>query len=225
MKKFNIALDGPSGAGKSSIADQLAEIYQMKHLDTGAMYRAISWLLNQEKIDPENDLAIENALKSAVLDLPEDGRVIINGIDVSEIIRTPEVSMLASLYASKAPVRQKMVELQQKIASRQGFIVDGRDICDVVLPDALVKIYLDASADARAKRRYLQDLENGKSVEYEEVLRQIEQRDYQDRHRAISPLKISDQAVVIDSSQLNIEQTVAKACKVVNERLKKEGLL
>lgn len=151
--------------------------------------------------------------------------MIINGIDVSEIIRTPEVSMLASLYASKAPVRQKMVELQQKIASRQGFIVDGRDICDVVLPDALVKIYLDASADARAKRRYLQDLENGKSVEYEEVLRQIEQRDYQDRHRAISPLKISDEAVVIDSSQLNIEQTVAKACEVVNETQERRSFM
>ncbi len=225
MKKFNIALDGPSGAGKSSVADLLAAKYDMKHLDTGAMYRALSWLLNREKISLEDEKKLQEALDKVVLDLPADGRVIINGQDVTSLIRTPEVSMLASRYASSGLVRKKMVELQQQITARKGFIVDGRDICDVVLPDAEVKIYLDASPEARARRRYLQDLESGKQVSYEQVLSSICARDEQDRNRPVSPLTISDQAVVVDSSDLSLDETVSAISKIVSESLKKEGLL
>lgn len=225
MKKFNIALDGPSGAGKSSVADRLAVHYDMKHLDTGAMYRAISWLLDQSGIGPENESGVEAVLKDIDLKMPEGQEVWINGNDVTELIRTPQVSMLASRYASLPAVRRKMVSLQQQIASEKGYIVDGRDICDVVLPDAEVKIYLDASPEARARRRYLQDQQAGKDVVYEQVLADIEKRDLQDRNRDVSPLRISEQAVLVDSSDLNLDQTVSEICRIADQMLEKEGLL
>ncbi len=225
MKKFNIALDGPSGAGKSSVADRLAAHYDMKHLDTGAMYRALSWLLNQAGIEPDNTSGIEETLKNIDLKMPEGQEVWINGNNVTELIRTPRVSMLASRYASLPAVRQKMVSLQQQIASEKGYIVDGRDICDVVLPDAEVKIYLDASPEARAKRRYLQDQQAGKDVVYEQVLADIEKRDLQDRNREVSPLRVSEQAVLVDSSDLDLDQTVSEICRIADQMLEKEGLL
>lgn len=224
MKKFNIALDGPSGAGKSSMADLLAEKYNLRHLDTGAMYRAAGWYLNSIGVKPD-DPGFADAVSRIQIEMPDDGRVIVNGIDVTSTIRKPEVSKLASLYASAPAMREKMVDLQQKIAASQGFIVDGRDICDVVLPDAPVKIYLDASPEARAERRLRQDQEKGIEITYEQVLKDIEARDEQDRNREVSPLRISKDAVVLDSGHLTIEQTLKALEEIVNSSLKKEGLL
>lgn len=225
MKKFNIALDGPSGAGKSTLADRLAAHYGMVHLDTGAMYRAVSWYLNQQNIPADREDAVKKALESVSLDMEPDGAVIINGTDVTKTIRQPEVSLMASTYASIPAVRTKMVELQQKIAAKKGYILDGRDICEVVLPDAEVKMYLDASPEARARRRTLQDQEAGKDVNYEQVLKEIEKRDYQDSHREVSPLKVSKDATVVDSSDLTLEQTEQKMIEICEKALLKEGLV
>lgn len=218
MKRINVAIDGPSGVGKSSAADLIAEKYGMSHLDTGSMYRAAAYALHQAGIEPVQNTQLEQALKNLDLDV-KDGHVYIDGQDVSGLIRTPEVSLMASQYSALPAVRSYLVAMQQKIAARKGFILDGRDICDVVLPDAEVKIYLDASAQARAQRRYKQDLEAGKSVSYEQVLKDIEARDYQDSTRAVSPLRISKQAVVVDSSSLNLQQTADAISRIVDQAL------
>lgn len=223
MEKINIALDGPSGVGKSSAADLLAERFGLVHLDTGAMYRAIGYALDRENILPQESPQLEKALENLHLTMEGD-KVFLNGEDVSEVIRTPEVSMLASKYSAVPSIRRKLVSLQQQIAADKGYILDGRDICDVVLPDAEVKIFLNASARARAQRRYLQDLQKGKQVEFEQVFKEIEERDLQDRTRSVSPLKISEQAVVVDSSDMNLEETVDAMSDIVSKALKRGTL-
>lgn len=218
MRKFNVALDGPSGAGKSTAADLLGERLHLHHLDTGAMYRAIAYGLNAAGIAPQESEALSNALTTMDLEV-QDQNILLNGQDLTREIRTPEMSRLASLYSALPSVRKHLVAMQQKIASKKGYILDGRDICDVVLPDAEVKIYLDASVEARARRRLLQDLEKGKDVTYEEVFKDIEARDLQDRTRAVSPLRISRQASLLDSSNLTLEQTVDAMEALVLESL------
>ena len=220
MKKFNVALDGPSGVGKSSAADGLAERFGLTHIDTGAMYRAIALGMHERQIEPEESQALQNALDALELRLEGD-KIFLNGKDVSGQIRTPLISNLASTYSALPSVRKKLVAMQQQIASQKGFILDGRDICDVVLPEAELKIYLDASAKARAMRRYLQDKEKGLKVDFEDVLHQIEARDEQDRSRSVSPLKISEQAEVIDSSDMNLEQTIEAMASHIEKVLQK----
>ena len=223
MKKFNIALDGPSGVGKSSAADGLAARYGLTHIDTGAMYRAIALGMQEKGIEPKESRELTEALNGLEVKLEGD-QIFLNGNNVSSQIRTPLISNLASVYSAIPSVRRKLVALQQEIASEKGYILDGRDICDVVLPDAEVKIYLDASAQARAMRRYLQDKNKGLDVDYEDVLSQIQQRDEQDRTRAVSPLKISADAEVIDSSELNLEQTIEALAAHVEKTLQKGAL-
>lgn len=218
MSTFNIALDGPSGVGKSTTADLLAERFGLHHLDTGAMYRAIGYGLHQKKIDPAESPALQQALDQMHLEV-NGQQICLDGQDVTEIIRTPQVSLLASQYSALPSVRRRLVAMQQAIAAHKGYILDGRDICDVVLPDAEVKLYLDASTQARARRRYLQDTEKGKQVTFEEVCQDIEARDLQDRSRTVSPLRISENATVIDSSDLTLEQTVEKMAEVIRQTL------
>ncbi len=221
MNSFNIAIDGPSGAGKSSLADALAAQYGLIHLDTGAMYRAVALALHQQNIPPYSSELLKQALDSIVLDMSQKDKVLLNQEDVSQVIRTPEVSQLASQYSALPEVRQKLVMLQQQIAAPKGFIVDGRDICDVVLPDAEVKIYLDAAPEARAKRRMIQDAQKGKSLPYEVVLQDILQRDERDMNRKENPLKKSKQATLVDSSHLNFDETLAALKRVVEDSLAK----
>lgn len=217
---FNIALDGPAGAGKSSVADALAKHYGLIHLDTGAMYRGAALYLSGLDIEPKEGEELEKALENMDMHF-ENGDLIINGHNVAGKIRRPEVSRLASLYSALKPVRKRLVALQQKIAADKGYIVDGRDICDVVLPDAEVKLYLDASARARAMRRMKQDEEKGISQKFEDVLKDIEERDYRDMHRKESPLKVSEEAVVIDTSNLNLEQSIQAIEQAVQAALEK----
>ena len=218
MKKFNIAIDGPSGVGKSTISDRLAQILNMRHLDTGAMYRCVAYYLKQENTDIENEQELLEALNQIHIRFNED-QVILNDMDVSKEIRTNDISMYASKTSALPAVRKKLVDLQQEIAKEKGYIVDGRDICTVVLPDAEVKLYLDASAKARADRRYKEYVSKNIEIDYQKVYDDIVQRDYQDSHREISPLKKADDAVVIDTSDLDIDQVLQRALEIVKENI------
>lgn len=217
MKSFNVAVDGPSGVGKSSISDAIAHKYGLIHLDTGAMYRAVALALDEQGIEPAESQELQDALNQIDLVL-NDKQVLLNGQDVTAQIRQPHVSMLASSYSALPSVRRFLVASQQKIAARKGFILDGRDICDVVLPDAEVKLYLDASAKARANRRCLQLEQAGITEPFEKILEEIELRDLKDRTRKTDPLKISDNAVVIDTSNLSLEQVIDLVSGVIERR-------
>lgn len=222
MKKINVAIDGTSGVGKSSIADLLADKYGMIHLDTGAMYRAVALAIMESGIDLADEKAIEELLEKAVINFDEEGKIHLNGKDVSKKIREDKVSLFASKTAALAPVRKHLVKLQQQITKNKGYIVDGRDICEVVLPDAEVKVFMAASAKARAMRRYKQNLEAGMQADYETIYQDIVKRDEQDSTRAISPLKKAEDAALVDTSDLNIEQVV-DALSVLIDHALEEG--
>ena len=214
--KINIAIDGPSGAGKSTISDMLADKLSYIHLDTGAMYRTLAYLTLEKGygLNEEDKIVslIDNDFK---LDMRNDGTIYCNGIDVTKKIRTNEISMAASDISKLNGVRKGLVKAQKEIAKDGGYIVDGRDICEVVLPDAKVKIYLTANPEDRARRRVLQNKEKGIDSDYESILEDIKKRDYQDMHREFSPLKKADDAILIDSSNLNIEEVVDKILEIV----------
>ena len=182
---INIAIDGPSGVGKSTIADRVAESLHMVHLDTGAMYRCVAYYLVSHQIDLSDSQALDQALDSIHISF-QGKQVFLNDVDVSKEIRTNEISMFTSKVATNPSVRKKMVTLQQEVAKDKGYILDGRDICTVVLPDAEVKIYMDASAKARAERRYKEYISQGIQADYETIYQDIVARDYQDSHREIS---------------------------------------
>ena len=217
--KINIAIDGPSAAGKSTIADLLAEKLGYNHLDTGAMYRAVGYNCKLKGIKDDDEKNIVSMIENMDLQMLLDGRVILDGNDVSSVIRTNEVSMLASNVSKLQGVRAALVAMQQKICKEGGYILDGRDIGTVVLKDAPVKIFMIASADARAKRRVLQDKEKGIEEDYETILKDIEARDYQDSHRANSPLKKADDAIEIDTSNMTLEEAFNRVLEIVEEKL------
>ncbi len=207
MSNFNIAIDGPSGVGKSTIADKLAEQLGMKHLDTGAMYRCVTYYMLQNNVDTQDEQALQDALNHIQIEFIDD-KVFLNKEDVTTQIRTNEISMATSKVASIPLVRKHLVVLQQETTKNKGFIVDGRDICSVVLPDAEVKIYMDASAKARADRRYNEYVSKNIEADYQEIYDDIIKRDYQDSHREISPLKKADDATLVDTSDLSIDEVV-----------------
>lgn len=220
---FNIAIDGPAGAGKSTIAKTLAKNLGFIYVDTGALYRAVSLFMQSRGITTDDTEAVQAALRSADIELRfVDGaqRVYLNGQDVSEDIRTPEVSAAASAFSAIPAVREFLFHLQQSIAAENDCIMDGRDIGTVVLPDADLKIFLTATAEDRAMRRHLQFLEQGIASSYEEVLADQKQRDYQDTHREISPLKAADDAIVVDTTGNEFEQSVSILMNLIKENLK-----
>ncbi|MGN8809030.1 (d)CMP kinase [Absicoccus porci] len=212
--KINIAIDGTSGVGKSTIADIVAQKLDMTHLDTGAMYRCVAYYLVSNHVDIQDPTALEKALHDIHIRF-DDKVVYLNDVDVSKAIRTNKISMATSKVAALEPVRKKMVALQQEIAKEKGYILDGRDICTVVLPDAEVKIFMSASPSARADRRYKEYINQGIDADYDEILHDIEQRDYQDSHRAISPLKKAEDATEIDTSNMGIQQVVEAVLKLI----------
>lgn len=220
---FNIAIDGPAGAGKSSIAQAVAKEIGFIYVDTGALYRAVALFILESHIDPENRDAVGEALPSADIEIRfEDGqqRVFLNGTDVSERVRLPEVSAAASKVSAIPAVRTYLFELQQSMGREHDCIMDGRDIGTVVLPNAGLKIFLTASAEERAKRRYLQLREKGVDAAYEDILDDQKKRDYQDTHRAVSPLRAADDAIVLDTTSMTFEEVTESIEKLAKERLK-----
>lgn len=219
---YNIAIDGPAGAGKSTIAKAFAKDMGFIYVDTGAMYRAMGMYFNNAGIKPEELDKIEEGCKNVDVSITyENGKQLVwlNGEDVSEKIRTEEAGGWASTYAVIPMVREKLVQLQQKLATTANIVMDGRDIGTVVLPNADLKIYLTASVKERASRRYKELIEKGLDVTIEEIEKEIEERDYRDMHREVSPLKQAEDAIVVDTSQMNIEQA-AKAIKDLFEEHK-----
>ena len=212
MKKINIAIDGPSGVGKSTIADIVAEKLGMKHLDTGAMYRCVAYKTLKDNMDIHDENAMSDLMDSIDIHFDEENHVYLDGEDVSKEIRMNDVSMQASKTSQLAIVRKKLVNLQQKVCASKGFIVDGRDICSVVLPDAEVKIFMSASSKAR---RYDEYISKGINADYETIYQDIVARDYQDTHREISPLQKTEDAIEIDTSNLTIDEVVSKVLEIV----------
>ena len=219
--RFSIAIDGPAGAGKSTIAKNLSKELGVIYVDTGAMYRAMALYLIREGVSAEDIAAISEKCASADISIDfEDGvqQVILNGENVSSLIRTEEVSAMASKSSANADVRTKLVELQQKLASEKSVVMDGRDIGTVVLPHAEVKIYLTASSAVRAKRRYDELIAKGEQCDLAQIEADIIERDHRDMTREISPLKQADDAVPVDTSDMNIEEVTGALLKIVREK-------
>ena len=219
MKKINIAIDGPSAAGKSSIADRLAEELNYTHLDTGSMYRAVAYYVQSKGIALDDEETIVALLKETQIAVEPDGTIEIGDLRLKEELYGNEISLAASNVSKLKGVRARLVEIQQEIAEGKGYILDGRDIGTVVLPNAEVKICLTASAEARAMRRTKQNLEKGIEADYEQILQEIIARDYQDTHRENSPLMQAEDAILVDSSDLDLEEVNAKIVAIIEERL------
>ena len=218
---FNIAIDGPAGAGKSTIAKQLAKELSFIYVDTGAMYRSMALYFMRNGIAMEDEAAISDACKTVEVSIAyENGeqQVLLNGENVSKEIRKEEVGKMASATSVYKEVRTKLVELQQKLAADKDVIMDGRDIGTCVLPNAQVKIYLTASVETRAERRYQELQEKGAACDLEVIKKDIADRDYQDMHREISPLKQAEDAILVDSSDMGIEEVVETIKNIYREK-------
>ena len=209
----NVAIDGPAGAGKSTIAKRIARRLGYIYVDTGAMYRAMAYYLIQNQVDATDKEAIAMACQHADISICyQDGEqvVLLNGENVNAYLRTEAVGNMASVSSVVPEVRKKLVEQQQKLARETDVVMDGRDIGTVVLPDADVKVYLTASVETRAKRRFLELQEKGESADLAKIAADIEDRDYRDMHRDISPLRQAEDATLVDSSDMTIDQVVER---------------
>ncbi len=218
---INVAIDGPAGAGKSTIARQLAKKFGYVYVDTGAMYRAMAYYFLNHGIKAEDENKIAEACQNVDVTIAYEGgeqQVILNGENITGSIRTEEVGNMASATSVYPVVRTKLVELQRKLAESTNVIMDGRDIGTCVLPNAQVKIYLTASSGTRAKRRYEELTAKGVSCDLAEIEKDIIDRDYRDMHRETSPLKQAEDAVLVDSSKMNIEEVVEAIAAIVTEK-------
>ncbi len=210
---YNIAIDGPAGAGKSTIAKLVAKKRGYIYVDTGAMYRAMALYLLRTGVDTSARAAIAKACQNADISIAyQNGEqvVLLNGENVNAYLRTEEVGNMASVSSAVPEVRKKLVELQQELAAREDVVMDGRDIGTVVLPNADVKVYLTASTHTRAMRRFLELQEKGQTADLEKIEADIADRDYRDMHRETSPLRQAEDAVLVDSSEMTIEQVVER---------------
>ncbi len=213
MKTLRVALDGPAGAGKSTVAKLVAKSLGLTYVDTGAMYRAITWKALQEQINPADEAALTAISSRVQIDfkLTSEGQdVFLDGVDITEEIRARDVTTNVSAVSAVPGVRASLVKLQQEIANKMGVVMDGRDIGTVVLPDADVKIWLTASVEERARRRYEEMTAKGHQLDFEQLKRDIERRDELDSGREHSPMKRADDAVIVDTSGLGIEAVVEK---------------
>lgn len=220
---MNIAIDGPAGAGKSTLAKALAKELSFLYVDTGALYRAVGYAMTQRGVELQDSEAVAAQLDGLRVSLRYVNgvqRVFVGGEDVSEKIRTPEISMAASVVSAQPAVRQFLFQLQRDIAAQNDVIMDGRDIGTVVLPQAELKIFLTASAEERARRRYRELEEKGETVTYDEVLSDMMKRDYADTHREIAPLRQAEGAVPVDTSGQTLEESVAVMRRLVRERMR-----
>lgn len=220
---MKIAIDGPGGAGKSTLSKKLAKHFNLVYIDTGAMYRAAGLACVRQGIAIKEQIAEAiNIVNASNIDLipGENGqKILLNGEDVTGLIRTPEISMAASDVSAIPEVRIRLVEMQRALAETKDVIMDGRDIGTYVLPDAPIKIFLTASPEERAKRRYLELTERGEACEYESVLQELLVRDKNDSTRAFSPLKQAEDSILVDTSLLNFEESLDVLIKIIQERL------
>jgi cytidylate kinase len=214
---ISIAIDGPAGAGKSSVAKKIAYMLKYIYADTGALYRAIGLYMLKNKIDIKNEKMVEQELKNLNLELKFQNNtqiIFLNGRDVSQEIRSNPVSMAASKVSAFKSVREFLLNFQKKMATQNNVVMDGRDIGTVILPNANLKIFLTATAEERAKRRFLQQKSNNK-IEYNQILEDINTRDKNDSNRAIAPLRPADDAVILDSTNLDFDQVVGKILSII----------
>ena len=218
-KQYAVAIDGPSGAGKSTLARAAAERLGILYVDTGAIYRTIGLYVQRRGIDPKDTAAVLAALPDIRIGMDHDAdgmqRMLLNGEDVTADIRLPEISMYASAVSAIQGVRDFLMEMQRSLARERSVIMDGRDIGTVVLPDADVKIFLYADVEVRAKRRELELRQRGTPKPYEEVLREMEERDYNDTHRAAAPLRAADNAIMVDTSSMDFDASLALLLDVI----------
>ena len=219
-----VAIDGPVGAGKSSLARICAGRLGYIYVDTGALYRTVGLFCTRNNINTDNHtavrLALESKLKLEIRLIDGTQHVYMNGEDVSEEIRTPEMSMMASKVSAIGEVRRYLVDIQRKMAEENNVIMDGRDIGTVILPNAQVKIFITAKSVVRAKRRYEELVAKNIGITFKEVYTDLLRRDYNDSHRAEAPLKQAEDAVLLDTSELDFEQTVEKVCEIINSKTK-----
>ncbi len=222
-KTYSIAIDGPAGAGKSTIARRLAKELGYYYVDTGAIYRTVAYFMDLLGVSPKDVDGVERYIDELTIEIEydEDGvqHMIMNGMDVSDDIRTQDISQKASLVSAHAVVRDVLLDMQRNVAKKHNVIMDGRDIGTVVLPKADVKIFLTADPEVRAKRRYDELIAKGQKANLPTILKEIQQRDYQDSHREIAPLKQAKDAVKVDTSHLDIEGVVAAIRQIVGEKI------
>ena len=214
---LRVAIDGPSGTGKSTIAKATAARFGLEYIDTGAMYRALGLKARRTGVDEFNEDAVREMLDVTSIDF-DGGRTMLDGEDVSGLIRTNEISMAASNISKLAIVRAKVDEVSRHLAATKDVVMEGRDIGTTVIPDAEVKIFMTASAEIRAKRRYLQLLEAGKEADYDTIYKEVQERDYQDSHREVSPLRQAEDAAYLDTSDLNIDEVVDAVADIIKEK-------
>lgn len=213
-----IAIDGPAGAGKGTFAKALAEKFNLVNIDTGATYRCVALKVLRENISLDDEEKIIEISKNINIDLKEDGTVLLDGEDVTQEIRSKEVTSVVSPISSIVKVRENLVEIQRSIAAGRDVVMEGRDITTVVFPNADYKIYLDASLEERAKRRYKENQEKGIDMTYEEVLDNIKKRDYNDMHKEVGSLTRTDDQIYIDSTNLSIDEEVAIVEDILNKK-------
>ncbi len=222
-KTYSIAIDGPAGAGKSTIAKRLAKELGYMYVDTGAIYRTVAYFFDLWGVAPKDIDGITRYIDELTINIEydEDGaqHMIMNGMDVTKDIRTQDISQKASLVSAHAIVRDAMMDMQRSVAKKYNVIMDGRDIGTVVLPKANVKIFLTASAEVRAKRRTEELIAKGEKADYNTVLKEIRQRDYQDTHREVAPLKMCRDSVKLDTSDLDIDGVVAEMKRIIGEKI------
>lgn len=222
-KKISVAIDGPAGAGKSTIARRLAGELGFRYVDTGAIYRTVAYFMDLWGVSPKDVDGVNRYIDELTVGIEYDDEgvqhMIMNGMDVTGDIRTPEISQKASLISAHAVVRDVLLDMQRNMAEEYDVVMDGRDIGSVVLPKATVKIFLTASPEVRARRRYNELVEKGQKASYEQVLKDVQQRDYQDTHRDIAPLKMCRDSVKVDTSEMDLEQSVAAIRKIVEEKI------
>ncbi len=223
MKTISVAIDGPAGAGKSTIARRLAAELGYRYVDTGAIYRTVAYFMDLWGVSPKDVDGVNRYIDELTVEIEydEDGlqHMIMNGMDVTKDIRTSDISQKASLISAHACVRDMLLDMQRELAEQNNVVMDGRDIGTVVLPHATVKIFLTASPEVRAKRRCDELSAKGQKVDYNKVLKDIQQRDYQDTHREIAPLKMSRDSIKVDTSDMTIEEVLEKLKEIVVQKV------